>query len=165
MNTEFQRAKVPLAALYFIFARKRFLQLAVWHGMAINLEAPDLRAHFEKGDYPKKGWEIAELQDAAADAKRIQKSLVSSFLLIALGAAFAVAIGLLGGSLEIERSLNAVNVLAFAGTFLVAWATLMELGGALQTWSGESLPEQIHPFLFKVIFVPGVALLFISLVL
>jgi hypothetical protein len=165
MSTNFKRANVPLAAVYLFFARKRYLELAIYHGMAINLEAPDLRASYEKGMFPKKGWEISFLADVSADAVRLQKSMVSSFLLISVGAFLAAAFGLLSGNLNFQLPLNPVNALAFAGTFLVGWATLMELGGGLHTWKGESLHELLHPFLFKILFIPGVALLFMSLVL
>jgi hypothetical protein len=165
VSAEYKRAKVPLAALDFVFARKRYLQLAVRHGMAINLEARDLRESYEKGQFPKEGWEKEALDGAAEAAMQVQGHLISSFLFILLGALVAVSIGIFVGSLSIQLPIDAAGVIAFGGTFLVGWATLMELGGGFRTWSGEALHELIHPFLFKVLFVPGVALLFVSLLL
>ena len=132
--------------------------MAIVHNMAIKLEASDLRARYEKGEYPKAHWEIEAKKDAEEDANDIQFKLITSFSLVLLGAIIAVTVAYLSGNINSSYPLNVAKCLTFIGSFLASWATLMELGGALATWKGEALHEKIHPVLFQLLFVPGVCL-------
>jgi hypothetical protein len=145
-NTEFCRANTLLAVSYFIFARRRYLKLAVRHAMAINLEAPDLLQCYKDGKYPQAGWEERALENASNGAKQVQAGLSSSFFWVLTFALLALFVGFVIGSLDIGLPLNTASTLVFIGTFLSSWATLMELGGGFRTWSGEALQRIDSPY-------------------
>lgn len=158
MQLSYKRANLLLATLCFLFVRKKYLSMAVSHGMAVKLEAADLRSAYEKGDWPKEDWEQEAMEVAEKAANHIQSKLVDSFIWVALGAAVAIGIGYGAGSLSITCPISHSKVVSFLGLFLASWATLMELGGALATFKGEALHELIHPVLFQILFIPGVAM-------
>lgn len=132
--------------------------MAIVHNMAINLEASDLRAKYEKDEYPKAGWETEAKKYAEEDANYIQSRLITSLSWVLLGAIIATIVACLLGNINLSYPLSAEKCLTFIGSFLASWATLMELGGVLATWKGEALHEKIHPVLFQLLFVPGVCL-------
>lgn len=151
----FKRVSPFLGAVTFLFNRRKYIDLAVHHGMAINLEAPDLLRCYQVGTFPKAGWESEAAEAARANAKRIDRAIWSSFgvtLACAIAAALAAAYF---GKLSPELPFSWSKALSLVGGFLAAWATLMELGGLVQTFSGNALHELIHPMLFRMLFVSG----------
>lgn len=151
----FKRENALLAALAFLFVRKAYIRMAVSHGMAINLEARDLATAFKNGTYPEIGWE--SLAEAAARdfANALQRALAGT-LVFSIGAAgFALSILFFYGRISFEFPLAIPKALGGVGTFFAAWATMFELAGIPQTWSGEALHEKIHPMIFCMIFLPG----------
>ena len=80
-------------------------------------------------------------------------------------ALLAVVAGLALGRISLSLPIDASKVLAFTGSALVAWATLMELGGDFPVWDGKAFPQLAHTVVFKAIFVPGVAMVLASVLL
>lgn len=159
---KFKRANLYKAVFLFLFARKNYIALAINHGMAINLEAPDLIKKYKEGTFPINGWEVDAEKSAKKGANQISRGLWGAFGFILLAAFIALGVGYFSGSINPSLSINYNLLSTFIGTFLASWATLMELGGGFATFSGKALHELIHPVMFKLLFIPGVCLLFIG---
>lgn len=166
MNTHYQRANIFKAVIYFLFSRKRYIDLAVDHGMALNLEAKDqLKRAEEGGESVLKGWEENYRSGYINMTMTIRKALWEALAFIMLVAFIAVLVGINFGKISSSLSIDYMRIAVFLGTFLTGWATLMELGGSLHTWDGGSLPELTHQAIFKVLFVPGVCLIFVGILM
>jgi hypothetical protein len=162
---EFKRANTYQAVFFFLFARKKYISLAVNHGMAVNLEDPDLRRRYQEGLFPPEGWERESSANAIEAAKQVSKGLWGSFLAILIVAVIASLAGYMKGTINLAFAFDHGKALSYVGTFFASWATLMELGGGLATFSGEALHELIHPTMFKLLFIPGVCLLLLGITL
>ncbi|WP_281649027.1 hypothetical protein [Parendozoicomonas sp. Alg238-R29] len=129
--------------------------MAVNHAMALNLESADLRRSYEAGTFPREGWEIEYLENAKQATKNVDRALWVSFLYILICAIIGLTLATYSGKLHYTKPLDHSLLFIFSGTFLSAWATLMELGENMRTWSGECLHELLHPAIFKALFIPG----------
>jgi len=165
MNDDYKRANIAKALVYFLFARRKYIELAITHSMALNLEAPDLRKKFEEGTFPPEDWEANYSAETEKAANQVHHGLWTSFLWVLTVFIIALGIGATQSTSHISFAINVPLFLSFSGTFLVGWATLMELGGGFWTWSGEALHELIHPAIFKILFIPGLLLIFTGIVL
>ena len=72
---EFKRANTYQAVFFFLFARKKYISLAIGHGMAINLEAPDLNRMHQEGKFPKEGWKREAEAAVIEAASQVSKGL------------------------------------------------------------------------------------------
>jgi hypothetical protein len=88
-------------------------------------------------------------------ANHIRFGIWSSFLMVAATSIVAVIVAYCFGIISPTLPLSWPKLLGLVGGFLVGWATLMELGGFIETYSGEALHELLHPALFRVLFLPG----------
>lgn len=151
-------ANARRAAAAILFSRERYLELAIEHNLAINIRAADMRALFDRGEYPKTGWEQEERNSAAAHAEQLVSGLRASFLtslgFLLMGLLAAAALGKVAPSLPFSEA----KILSTVGGFLAAWVTLFELGDYAETYSGEAIHEIVRPVLFKFIFLPGLAI-------
>ena len=161
----FQLANKYKSVFLFLFSREQYISDAVEHGMAINLEAPDLRRNYEEGNFPKPGWEAEAREHALLAAHQLSKGLWGSFWFIAAVSLIACVIAYINGTIDPKLAIDPSKGISFAGTFLASWGTLMELGGGFQTWKRKALHELIHPVIFKILFIPGVCLLLLGIVL
>jgi hypothetical protein len=135
----------------------------VTHAVWVNLKAPDLRQRFDEGTYSPdlSDFHAAEARNTADLVSRLMRSFVSMLVVSAV----ALVIGFVLGSLGPSLPLNLRKALAFVSTFLVAWATLFELGTGIVSWSGETLNERLHPRIFQLLFIPGTLGLLCSIIL
>ena len=134
--------------------------------MAENLDEEDQqKLARERGEVLLEQWENTYRSDYDIMRAAIRASLWSSFWIIVSAALLAVAAGLALGRISLSLPIDASKVLAFAGSALVAWATLMELGGDFPVWDGKAFPQLAHTVVFKAIFVPGVAMVLASVLL
>ncbi|WP_430229982.1 hypothetical protein [Nitrosomonas communis] len=159
----FERVSPYRALIPFLFAHERYLELAIRHNMAINLESRDILKAFQEGTYLKDGWEEELLERAKEAAAGVRRGIWSSFLMMAIALVVAIAIGYHFGKVSPELPLSWPKVFGLLGGFLTAWATLMELGGLMKTYSGETLHELIHPAFFRVLFIPGTLAVMVGL--
>lgn len=160
MNMEYRRANKYRAVFLFFFSRKKFIDVATNHHMAINLE---VSAHPEI--YPIEKRLPIEKATAIDNTRIVSKGLLNAFCLILLTAIIALGVGYVLGSIKPSLPFDFNLLATFIGTFLVGWATLMELGGGFATISHESLHELIHQLIFKILFIPGVCLLLLGVVI
>ena len=153
--TQYKRLLPWAAVRALLLSHDRYVKLAVEHGMAVNLEAPDLLARFQQGVFPQPGWETEARRRAEDGRQEILKSLRNSFVSLALLTLCAVGLLLVDGKVSPSLPVAWSKVLSVAGGFLAAWATLFELGGLSQTWSAQAAHELVHPRLFALLFLPG----------
>lgn len=129
--------------------------MAVSHGMAVNLEATDLRQAFDEGRFPSAGWEIGARLSADAHAKELRggmwSALTTTLAFAFAGTILAAALGKVHPGLPLDWG----KTLSVVGGLLAAWATLFELGGFTETFSGEALHEKLRPMFFRAAFLPG----------
>jgi hypothetical protein len=154
----FERQNTALALLAFFFRRSRYVAMAVDHGMAINLEAPDLLAGFHRGTFPQQGWEAEATSRARESAAEVQQALLGTLIMSVSATVLAFLVLFLAGKIAPDLPFALPKFLGAAGGFLAGWATLFELAGVPRTWSGEALHEKLHPLLFCALFLPGLLL-------
>jgi hypothetical protein len=150
-------ARAPsLQALYcLLFRREKYLDMAVSHGMAINLESDDLRQLFDDGKYPRAGWETEARASADAHANELRAGLRSA-LITTIAFAFAgLLVAAFLGKVHPSLPWDWGKVLSVVGGLLAGSATLFELGGYTETHSSEALHEKLRPIFFRSAFLPG----------
>lgn len=138
-----------------LLSRRAFIRRAVSHSMAVNLEAPDLRARHHDGTYPSPGWAASARQQASDATAELCRAVWWSFAILVLVSLAASGVLFLVGKLEPDLPISASKALGAVGAFLGGWATLFALGTPVRTWKGKSLPELVHPKIFISLFVPG----------
>ena len=166
MNYQYVRQNPYIGACLFFLSKKKFIEMAVLHGMAINLEADDQRKHVEdRGTQLLKQWEEQYRADYAKMTNEINAALWSALWAILF--VIAVSTGIAGYFQRINPSLpiDAIRFVTYLGSALVAWATLMELGGDFPVWDGKAFPQLAHTVIFKAIFLPGVLLVLMGILL
>lgn len=162
---EFKRANKLKAVVLFFFSQKRYHALAVSHSMAVDLEAKDLRAAFEKGTFPSEEQRTKSDENIRWFTSHLHKKLRESFLWVLSACVVALASAYIAGTLSAILEPSISRILVFVGSAFVGWATVFELGGGIATMSGQALHEVIHPVIFKIIFIPGLLLLLTGTVL
>jgi hypothetical protein len=158
MQRPFERAPLWPALIALFFNEEKYLDLAMSHGMAVDLEAADLAAKYKAGTFPKPGWE----EDARVLARQGREELLSAFrssLVVLVAITFlAIASLSIAGNISPDLPVAWAKVFSAVGGFLTAWATLFALGSIWRSWDGVALHELVHPKLFKLLFLPGVFL-------
>ena len=159
MNPRTYSRASPWRALgLLLFDRERYLRLAAEHEIAISLRSADYRASYERGEYPKPGWESEAIGRARSHLQGLSRGLRQSFALTLAFAALGAVVTFAFGKVHPSLPFAVAKVLSLLGALLAAWATLFELGGYVHTFDGEALHELLHPALFKAMFLPGVAI-------
>ena len=153
-----RRVNACKATLAMLFSHERYLEFALQHNLAVNIDAPDMRTRFDRGEYPPSTWADQAREAAALHAQQLKsglwRSLVTSAVFFAAGITMAAALGKISPDLPISPG----KCISMVGGFLAAWATLFELGGYAETFSGEAIHEIVRPVLFKGIFLPGLTI-------
>ena len=142
----------------FFFNKQKYLDLAVSHGMAINLEAPDLAKKFHDGTFPPPGWEKRDRADASNGRSDLLRALRHSLYAMSIVTALALTVLWVAGKVNFDFPIAWPKVFGGTGTFLIGWSALFELGEYWKSWDGIALHELVRPKLFMVLFLPGVLL-------
>lgn len=129
--------------------------MAVLHGMAINLEADDLRQKFDSGSYPTAGWEAEARTHADAHGRELKGGILSALITTIAFALTGLLMASAFGKVHPSLPLDWGKVLSVFGGLLAAWATLFELGGYTETCNGEALHEKLRPMFFRTVFLLG----------
>lgn len=166
MSDIYKRQNIILSAIYFFISRKKYIEMAVSHGMACNLEADDQKKSAEeRGDVLLAQWERQYRKDYTEMTSEITSALWSSFWVVLLLIFVSFSLAFYFGSLSIDRAFDPVKAIAYVGSSLVGWAALMELGNDFMVWDGPAFPQLVHKVIFKAIFLPGVFFVLLSIVL
>jgi hypothetical protein len=151
---QYKRQNIYLGAFFFFVDRKKFLGMAVTDGMAANLEAPDIKQKAEEEAFLRL-CESNYREDYENMTKEISQALWTSFLTLAAISALSLLAAYCLGKVSFSLPFNLSKFVAYIGSALVGWAALMELGGNLPAWDGNSFPQEVHTIIFKAIFIPG----------
>ncbi|EJL6604626.1 hypothetical protein O1B78_003634 [Vibrio cholerae] len=85
-------------------------------------------------------------------------SLLMMFIIVVL----VVFVGFAVGKLDLQAQIKWVSVFNFTGAALTGWATLFGLGNNFETYGGKAIGNLLPPFIFKVIFAPGLVCLLLG---
>jgi len=166
MNFPYKRQNPYIGALLFFISKKRFIEIAVQHGMAINLESEDQKkCAEERGDEVLPMWKDTYQRNYSEMTYALNSALWSSFWIIFLLIILAVTIAYFFGRIHLVLPFDWARFTTFLGSTLVGWGTLMELGNDFTVWDGPSFPQLAHKIIFKSIFIPGVLLILISILM
>jgi hypothetical protein len=154
----FAEAPRAKALCCLLFSYERYLDLAVSHGMAINLKANDLRRAYDEGRFPKPGWEVEARVGADNHAKELKVGMRSAFTTTVAFAVAGLVLAAILGKVHPDLPVDWGKVMSVLGGLLAGWATLFELGGYAETFSGEALHETLRPVFFRSAFLPGLVL-------
>lgn len=166
MNYPYSRQNPYIGACVYFLSKKKFTEMAVLDGMAMNLEAEDQRKRAEERDSQLlKQWEEQYRSDYATMTNAINAALWSALWTIVVIIAISTGIAAYIDRVDPSLPMDIVRSMTFAGSALVAWATLMELGGDFPVWDEKAFPQLAHAIIFKAIFVPGVLLVLTSVLI
>ena len=150
----------------FFVSKSKFLDMAVAHGMACNLEADDQRKRADDGGSDVlKRWEETYRSDYTKMTTEINAALWSAFWTIVVVVVIAIGVAANLDRIGLLLPLDPVRAVTFIGSALVAWATLMELAGDFPVWDGKAFPQLAHTVIFKVIFLSGILLVLSSVLI
>jgi hypothetical protein len=159
MNYPYRRQSPYLGAIMFLWSKRTFIEMAVQHGMACNLESEDqLKRANERGQELLKHWEEQYRSGYTKMTIAIDTALWWALSIILVVVVLSLGIAWLLGRVSLSLPLDHIKATTFVGSTLIAWATLMELGGDFPVWDGKAFPQLAHAVVFKSIFVPGVLL-------
>jgi hypothetical protein len=166
MSYPYARQNPYLGACVFFLSKGKFLDMAVAHGMARNLEADDQRKRADEGGAAVlKQWEEIYRKDYTKMTAEINAALWSAFRTIAFVVALAIGVATNLDRLGLSLPFDPIRTVTFIGSALVAWATLMELAGDFPVWDGKAFPQLAHTVIFKVIFLSGILLILTSVLI
>jgi hypothetical protein len=158
----FQHASPWRSIRLLLCNRQLLINDAVSHTMAVNLESEDILKSYKAETYPSLGWEIDVTANASHAINKLSKALWSSFFRVLFVALIAIVIAFLFGLLAPNLPIAWSKVVSAIGGFLAGWATLFALGTPIETYSGKTLPELMHPRIFTALFIPGLLLSFLG---
>lgn len=159
MDVPLHSRVTPWRALFpMLFARERYLDLAVHHAVALCSTNAQYQQSYAAGVFPSPQWIAETRSDLAAHATVVVRCFWSSLFVTCALVAVALLVALLLGRVAPDRPLDIGKFLSLLGGSLAGWATLFELGGNVATFSGKQLHEETHPVLFRVVFLLGVAI-------
>lgn len=166
MNYPYTRQNPYLGACVFFVSKKKFVDMAVLHGMACNLEADDQRKRADESGLPLlRLWEETYRSGYGDMTREISAALWSAFWATVVVATLSIGIAAHLDRVSLALPLDSPRAVTFIGSALVAWATLMELGGDFSVWDGKAFPQLTHTILFKAIFLSGILLVLISVLI
>ncbi len=158
----FQHASPWRTLPLLVFDRQCFVNAAVNHGMAVNLESPDLLSKHKAGTFPTQGWEIEAEATISRSTDKLRQALWSSFIAVLVVTLIAIVITYSAGLLAPSLPIAVGKLTGAIGGFLAGWATLFALGTPTETYDGRTLPELVHPKVFTALFIPGLFFAFIG---
>jgi hypothetical protein len=151
--------------LSLLAGRERYLNVAVEHGLAVDLEKKQFKDAFTAGTYPSSVQLGSTRAYCSLGIEQVIKDLGHALLWTVGALAIGLIVAALCGSISFTLPPSPSKIFSCIGGVLAAWSTLYELGGSMVTYSGRSLHEMLHKFIFKLLFIPGVVLSFIGALL
>lgn len=165
MTNQYSTKNSFLGLLAFIFWKEKYLNMAVIHGVAVNLKSADIKAAFEAGNYPKQGWREEALLSEQRHYKQLSKSFYGSLLKTAVLAVIGIIAAYFIGLIDFEMALSTSKVFLFLGVFLASWGALVQFCAVDESYCKETLYENIHALMAKILFVMGALAAFLGTLL
>jgi hypothetical protein len=154
---------VTKAVVLFLFRKQRFLHLSTKHDIAQSVLGPeDLRKAYSEGKYtPNENYTRQLAEDRTSE---LRASLCQAFLwvlgstLISSGVGFALQLkfGVCPQWLS--------SLLQLTGVAIILWATIWELGWNVRSMDGNTLPERVHQWVFRLMYIIGSSFFFLAYV-
>ena len=157
----YKKVNVAKAVFLFLFSPSNFIRMSKDHDISLTLTREnDLRKKFKEGTYQPDEKRYSET--ARERTKKLRSSLFRSGMCVILSILLAILTGrclynTIGPS---PKSIS--SLLQVLGAGVILWATLWELGWNLRSWGGETLPERLHSWLFRLYYVVGTYSLLLS---
>lgn len=155
-----KKVSLRRAALLFLTRRNAFLELCVTHDRSYSLaESPDLLEKYRAGSYTPD--EASLRQNAATRAEHMAASLLAAGKVVGVTAIAGAGAGFVLGRV-LGNVLWLVQLAQFAGAAIILWATIWELGWSVRSFGGDTLPERVHQYLFRVLYAVGTFVFFLA---
>ncbi|MDX9765809.1 MAG: hypothetical protein RBT51_00550 [Ectothiorhodospiraceae bacterium] len=153
-------------ALAFLLSTKHFIEMSVENDMARNvlIEKQNETSRAMTADQ----LEAMEQQFIAGHSEvinNIKSVFLSSLFYVLAASSISILIAAILGHVNANFPINKTKILSLLGSSLIAWATLMKLGGNFSTWNGEAFPQIVQTVIFKSIFIPGVSFVLLSILM
>lgn len=149
------------AVFFFLFRKNAFIRLSTEHDTAQSiLGAEDIRRSYAEGKYTPNVEYTAEI--ALQRTSEMRQSFRHAFLWVLCSTWLASGIGL---ALQWKIGICAQwlsSVLQLVGVAVILWATIWELGWGVRSLEGNSLPERVHQWVFRLMYVVGSSLFFLA---
>ena len=153
-----------IRAIFFLFfCPSRFVEMAVKHDITLEFETnKQLR---EK--YPDHRLPPERQRDFIDRARRRTKTIRRSFGKGFLNVIVALVLGWISG-LTFHKMFGPVSptvilVLQVLAAGVLLGATLSLAGKQIESWGGQTLPEKVDDLLYRILYITGTYLLFLSL--
>ncbi len=146
--------------LYFLFCPERFIDIATKDSIQKSLERnKQLREKYPDGKLPKT--RVLEYRKTLANSTMLLRHSVFHAFFQVLAILITAAMVALVLS-HFHTSFNIVLIIRLIGLFLIVWAIFSRVGWEIQTFSGDTLPEIINKFWFRLLYLMGAFLLFLG---
>jgi hypothetical protein len=151
------------AVLAFLFRKCAFIRMSTEHDVAQSiLSADDLRRSYVEGKYKPNVEFTADL--ARERTVELRRSLRQAFTWVLCSALASSGIGLL---LQWWLGICAQwlsSLLQLTAVAVILGATIWELGWGIRSMEGITLPERMHQWVFRLMYVVGSSLFFVAYV-
>ena len=110
----------------------------------------------------------SQVKDSAVSSQEGHVTKLREAILKSFGLVFAVFVVALLSAMIGHRYYSAWLLkispwTQIASAFLILWAVLGQLGFEIETWDGNSLPERINKYWFRILMVFGTYLLMVGM--
>lgn len=149
-------------ALCLLAAPERFVARATDHAIAVEFERNrQLLEQFPDKNLPARRRSEFEAK-VRSQTMRVRSSVLSSIGITLAAIVVGVVVGVALRRFVGAPSKLAVYLLQGAGAAILLGATLSEVGRKIETWSQNSLSEEVNAFLFRTLYVVGTFLFVVS---
>lgn len=149
--------------MYFLFFKDKFTDEC--RKEAINGEFKNNRQFKEKYESDQKFRQekiIEYNRQFSRSSEKLKNSISQALFTVIRILLFSFGIACISAS-YISLGRGGTLIIQILSTFLILWALVGKLGWSLQTWKGETLPEKVNDFWFKLLNILGLLLLFFAL--
>lgn len=144
-----------MATLYLVFCPRKLVRLT-----DAEYEQMNRRGTIERKQQRNREWSQSE-----RSVLELRRALFWSLILVLGAIGTAVSLGRLYYRFGGLRHAALEELLQYIGTAVLLWATLGKVGWSIQTTSGNSIPEGVNEFVFRVLYVVGSFLIALAITL
>lgn len=104
---------------------------------------------------------LAESQSARS-VTEIRHTLCVSLWMVLGSVVAGCIVGRIYVSLDLPKPLLVAEISQYLGVAILLWATLGKIGWSIQTMNGNTLPEQVNDFVYRLLYIFGSICLAVS---